>query len=580
MGLQIFKDFFTMGTKGLARPTKNRVMRKKPGKDFYERQSEQWRKSLFLFTVLLVFYFLVVGLALFTIVAITDIFRTERILGSGTTIVHLLWGTTVIALTIAFFHYYDARKHGAKFIRKRLQAKSPDPTDRYHKQFINTLEEIRIAAGLPRVQPFILPTFAINSMALMEADNTPSVLVTEGLLAEFTRDELQAVTAHELAHIIRGDTFYITLVCSLANFFERLREAVEPDWNPQPGQRQIQSSRGGPGLVYFAFTISAAIMHLLSTLISRQREILADAAAVELNRHPKALAQAIYKAHLKNSFVGDFNLTYSPLLIVPPRSTGITDGFFSRLFNSHPPLMKRVRILANMIPARPARIIQEVWKTHKEREKARIVLKSLEESKPQEGKIWIARDSGGQWTGPFTMEELLSQSFFTPRLWLRNLQEKVEAQAQELPQFQRVLRQAGKGTSSLGARRNHCPRCQALLYETFYEGVPIKICPDCGGKLIDAAVVDRVIARKEVAFSEDLKKKAQKFEQAFLLDPIRRRKIHADKSPKIHCPQCGTKMFPRPYNYQYIIPVDKCLACHKIWFDRDELEILQILIEY
>jgi Zn-finger nucleic acid-binding protein len=48
---------------------------------------------------------------------------------------------------------------------------------------------------------------------------------------------------------------------------------------------------------------------------------------------------------------------------------------------------------------------------------------------------------------------------------------------------------------------------------------------------------------------------------------------------EIPCPACGYRMVPRPYSYQYFVPVDKCLSCSKIWFDADELEILQILIE-
>jgi len=114
---------------------------------------------------------------------------------------------SAVSILIAVFHFYDARKFGAKFIRRRMQAESPDSSDRYHKRFSNTVEEIRIASGLPFVKPYIIPSFAINSMALIEEDKTPSIIVTEGLLAEFTRDELEAVIAHELAHIIRGDTF-------------------------------------------------------------------------------------------------------------------------------------------------------------------------------------------------------------------------------------------------------------------------------------------------------------------------------------------------------------------------------------
>ena len=562
-------------------------------KDFYETQRQQWQKSLFVFLMMIVFYLFVVSLFVFSLAAVVGIFLREKPLSSSDTTIALAFASVVIALIIATFHYFDAKNHGAPFIRKRLQAKSPDLSDRYHKQFANTLEEIRIAAGLPKVHPYILPSFAINSMALIEPDGTPSVLVTEGLIAEFTRDEIQAVIAHELAHVVRGDTYYVTLVCSLVNFFERLRDAAKPETHPEATAYSGQSQVSGAPLMWMALTASTLIMHLLSTLISRQREILADASAVEFSRNPRPLARAIYKAHLKNSFVGDFSVAYSPLLIVPPRSTAITDGFFSRLFNTHPPLMRRIRMLANMVPTRPAKIIQEVWDIHKSREKARIVLPSKEEAQAkregkfgpkdtaiQEEKLWMIRDPEGEWDGPYALAELLLLDFFLPSRWIRNMQEQIEAPASEFPQVQIALRKWGKKNRSRQPKENNCPRCRVPLRENYYEGAPMKICPDCGGKLIDAAVMERIIARKEVAFSDHLKAKAKDFEENFLFDPVLRKKIHADKSPKIVCPNCGARMRPRPYNYQYVIPVDKCLHCHKIWFDADELEILQILIEH
>jgi Zn-dependent protease with chaperone function/Zn-finger nucleic acid-binding protein len=569
------------------------VKRAKFSKDFYETQRQQWSRSLFVFFVLIFFYLFAVGFMIFGCAAIIGLFVRENPLSSPNTLLALASTSSVIALIIATFHYFDAKKHGAAYIRKRLLARFPDLSDRYHKQFANTLDEMRIAGGLSRVSPYILPTFAINSLALIESDGTPSICVTEGLIAEFTRDELQAVIAHELAHVTRGDSYYITLVCSLANFFERLREAVEPENPSHPKSYPGQVRGGGAPLIYLALTVSSLIMHLLSTLVSRQREILADAAAVEFSRNPKALARAIYKAHLKNSFVGDFNIAYSPLLIVPPRSTGITDGFFSRLFNSHPPLMRRIRLLADMVPTKPAKIIQEVWDIHKSREKARLILHAQEEiqlqtgdrPKPEhgieeEGRIWMIQSSGGRWEGPKSLRELIHLDSFNPNQWIRNIQEGLEAPAMEFPQIRNALKNPSRTEKFRPSKKNRCPRCGVPLHDTFYEGVAVKICPDCGGKLIDSAVMERVIARREVTFSDQLKKKAQEFEESFLLDPILRKKIHADKSPKISCPNCGSRMMPRPYNYQYVIPVDKCLVCHKIWFDSDELEILQILIEH
>ncbi len=207
--------------------------KKKFAKDFYEIQRKQWQKSLLLFLILFIFYFFLVGFVSFIFIISLGLFMPGISLLAGNSLQYFFLINFILAIVVAAFHFYDARFHGAKFIRKRLQATVPDTNDRYHKQFINTIDEMRIAAGLPKVTPYIIPAFAINSMALIEADKTPTIIVTEGLLAEFTRDELQAVIAHELAHIIRGDTFYITLVCSLANFFERLREMAEPHDRPQ-----------------------------------------------------------------------------------------------------------------------------------------------------------------------------------------------------------------------------------------------------------------------------------------------------------------------------------------------------------
>lgn len=566
--------------------------RRSAAKDFYFLQRRQWFSSLFLLLALILFYILALGFVAFVFTLTLGIFIPAVIFPSGSLLIKLLLGVITAAVLIASFQFYDARRFGARFIRRRLLAQEPDPADHYHKRFINAVEEMRIAGGLPKVRAYIIPAFAINSLALIEADRVPSVIVTEGLLAEFTRDELQAVIAHELAHISRGDTFYITLVCSLANFFERLRLACEPDPHVQgPTRGKEAAAAGGPLLLYLALTISSAVMHLLSTLISRQREILADAAAVELSRNPRALARAIYQAHVKNSFVGDFNLTYSPLFIVPPRSRSTGDGLWSRIFNSHPPVMKRVKLLADMVPTRPAKIIEEIWDIRRQRREARRILNSPEEtaasdpSSPlmelprNEGRIWSARGAHGRWEGPYTLSELLYLPIFSPLIRVMNTQEGIEAQAREFPQINTARQRMLKRKHLDPARKNSCPRCRTPLRESFYEGVTIKACPGCGGKLVDAAHMERLIARREVAFSEHLIEKARAFKQEFMENPGRAAKAGTTAYTGIPCPECGSKMLLRPYSYHYIVPVDKCLSCFKIWFDTDELEILQILIE-
>lgn len=155
--------------------------------DFYSLQRRQWRLSLLLTGVLFLFYVTVIGLAVLFISAGLRMFRGAVPLFSGPVLIRSLIIAVVLALGLALFHYFDSRRSGAGFILRRLGARLPDLQDRYHKQFIDTLEEIRIASGLPRVQGYILPTLAINCLALIKADKTPVVAVTEGLLSETDR---------------------------------------------------------------------------------------------------------------------------------------------------------------------------------------------------------------------------------------------------------------------------------------------------------------------------------------------------------------------------------------------------------
>jgi Zn-finger nucleic acid-binding protein len=358
-------------------------------------------------------------------------------------------------------------------------------------------------------------------------------------------------------------------------------------------------------------------MRLLSMLVSRERELLADAAAVELCRSPESLARAIYKAQVRNAFIGDFSLTYTPLFLVPPDARDVPDTLAGRVFNSHPPFMKRLGILAAMAHKTPQEIIAEVREGEERRGQARGVVHSFEEIRkgqmelfpgfgsalaaPAEaekegaaaqaatpgpgdsavdGRIWLlGAGSPQKWQGPFSLAELVCHPRFSPLVMVRNTQEGIEAKARDFPQVRAaLLRLASKAPLEPG-RQNFCPRCRVLLTETFYEGVPVRVCPKCTGKLVGAAAVDRIVARREVAFSDDLRAKARAFQEKTVRNPVGRQKINETVTAELPCPACGYRMVPRPYSYAYLIPVDKCLSCSSIWFDADELEILQILVE-
>lgn len=566
-------------------------MRTAPARDFYEVQRAQWRKSLLVFCALIVFYFLAFGLISLAVVLTLGMFSVGPGLAPGRLALFVLAGAGVIAVV----HYLDARRFGAPYILKRLDAKPPEISDRYHQQLADAVDEMRIASGLPAVRTFVIPSFTINSLALVEPDGTPGVAVTEGLLADCTRDEIQAVAAHELAHISRGDAFYVTLVCSLANFLEKIQEALEPREVPVEDRAQGSPPAGPPPVfVYLAVAVSSFVMHLFSMLLSREREVLADAAAVEISRNPAALARALYKAHLKSSFVGDFSLTYSPMFIVAPRlSSDDEEGFLSCVFNSHPPLMKRIRLLSRMASLEPAQVIEQVWESQRLRETARTLAHStagspaanapdLSPSQAQaaEGaKLWAIRDGEGRWQGPFLLRDLVALPYFAAGGRVRNVQEGIEANARDFQQVRRALRERGKVPPAGPGGKNRCPRCDLPLRDAFYEGVPVGFCQKCGGKLVDAARVGRILWRREVGFSAELIAKAAQFREKFLANPVKSRRHQGSAPGRLACPACGYRLTARPYSYQFFLPVEKCLSCGKVWFDADELEILQILVE-
>ncbi len=563
-----------------------------PAKDFYEIQSKQWKKSILILTALVIFYFVAFGLIALAFLLSLGVFVADLKVWTGPFLWKWMMGVLAVAAIVGLVHFFEARRTGAAFILKRLDARLPDISDRYHQQYVNVVEEMRIACGLPWVKAYVLPQFALNSMALVEADGTPCVVVTEGLLADCTRDELQAVAAHELAHISRGDAFYVTLVCSLAGFLEKLREAMEPE--EAPAQERAKTGRGGapPALIYLTVAFSSLVMRLLSMLLSRERETLADAAAVEICRNPTALARALYKAHLKSSLIGDFGLAFSPLFIVAPGLTGDSDSFLSRLFNSHPPLMRRIKQLARMVGLKPAHIIDQVWEGQKLREEARTVLLSLEERRADtveageeissgvsEDRPWLIQDVKGKWQGPFTLEELISLPYFHPLRIVKNVTEDVAGRAREFPHVRLALQRMAEKKPVDPAKKDRCPQCGLRLRETFYEGVTIKSCPHCGGKLVDSGKMERILLRREFGFSESLIEKARHFKEGFLLNPVKKYRAKEKDARQFGCPECGTRMVVRPYSYQHFIPVDKCLACGKIWFEADELEIVQALVE-
>ena len=131
----------------------------KPIANFYEIQKRERRKSLLLFIPLVIIYLLAVSLLSWPILVIFNPFQS---------FLPSLGVIIAVSLIIALVHWTAAVTHGTQTILNRLSARKPDPSDRYHKQYGHVVEEIRLASGIPAVQPFVIPSWVYNSMALVD----------------------------------------------------------------------------------------------------------------------------------------------------------------------------------------------------------------------------------------------------------------------------------------------------------------------------------------------------------------------------------------------------------------------------
>jgi heat shock protein HtpX len=216
----------------------------------------------------------------------------------------------------------------------------------------NVVEEMAIAGGLPMPKVYIIEDSAPNAFATGRDPEHASVTVTSGLLNKLNRDELQGVIAHEMSHVGNYDIRYAMLVGILVGMTVLISDFfLRGLWfgGGRGGRRE-----GGGGNIQLIMLIIAIVLAILAPLfarllqlsISRQREYLADATAVQLTRNPKGLADALQKISGDREVLEVANRATAHLYIVNPikrfekRSKG--------LFSTHPPIEERIKVLRAM----------------------------------------------------------------------------------------------------------------------------------------------------------------------------------------------------------------------------------------
>jgi len=242
------------------------------------------------------------------------------------------------------------------------------------------------------------------------------------------------------------------------------------------------------------------------------------------------------------------------------------EHWLANLFSTHPPVRKRLELLLQQahlgLPALEERL--------EERSREERVAQPAQVSSSPER--WMAYEKG-DWKGPFTMEQLIGLDWVSPNVWIwrTGLSRIVRAGDDEL--LQKVFRTRIPGGS---LSDSSCPECHQPLRVVEYEGTWVESCSFCGGALVEDEKLSRIIAREERQFTPRQMKLAREWEARMAERPEVK---DISPAPRISCPRCNRRMHRRLYSYQYFIPIDQCFTCHCIWFDRDELELLQILIE-
>lgn len=220
-----------------------------------------------------------------------------------------------------------------------------------HKQLLNIVEEMSIASGLPKPRAYVMPSLDINAFAAGRDPAHSIVCVTEGALQKLSRQELMSVLAHEMTHIRNFDIRFVTLVAVMVGLVSILSQLfLRSMWYGGGGDRR---DRGGGGLMMALMLVgiilailAPMIVKLVQLAISRKREYMADAGAVELTRYPLGLIAALEKIrddYGQKRQHTEVNSAVAPMFFADP-----VKQRFVELFQTHPPIEDRIKALESM----------------------------------------------------------------------------------------------------------------------------------------------------------------------------------------------------------------------------------------
>lgn len=423
-----------------------------------------------------------------------------------------------VALAVSLLYWVSSRLGARERLLRAMHCEPLDPGDRYHQRLANIVEEMRIATGGPRIECFTVRTLGLNALAFSDLRGAGVIGVTEGALARLSRQQLQGVVAHEFGHVLSGNYVTVTVSCLLFGIYSELGDRLEEAALATGGSRAAPFALVAILLRGWLWVLQLA-SSVTNSALSRERERQADLAAARYTCDPLSLAEALRIISRHPGGAGYIPEGLAPLCIRDTQSR--IPWLFGSWRTTHPPIGDRVNVLlalANVSPEHFAQQVDTAAETFDKREH------------------WAAAPAAATLVAPYA-------------------------------------RSAAGGATT-------CPSCGAGLSQADCEGLRVTVCASCGGRLVSTGEVSKILARREVAFSDEQRRLADVLAAGG--DQLRRAALLARGRPGmdlIACPKCAKAMVRRHFSYEHAVEIDYCSICDLFWFEKDELETLQILAE-
>ena len=243
--------------------------------------------------------------------------------------------TVVAAMIYALIQYFAAGSVAMMMTGAR------EITKKDNKRLYNIVENLSITTGLPMPKVYVIEDKAPNAFATGRDPKHASVAATTGLMDVMDDKELTAVMAHEMSHVknydIRVSMIVFGLVCVIGLISDIAMRMVFYGNR----RRDNEGSPVGYVLILIVAILSPIVAALAQMAVSRQREYLADASAVNITRYPEGMIDALKKLQSQGAPMKSQNIAAEGMYINNP----LRKGFFNNLFSSHPPLEKRIERL-------------------------------------------------------------------------------------------------------------------------------------------------------------------------------------------------------------------------------------------